>query len=145
MDVNAVIEGVGGGEKGSGEEMDGKEGTDAAKKMFISAALEIEPFKTRYLKHPSFTRYSSYGHNKGATREGEGRGGGDGVMEIKRGRTRQKTLKDSTSERGSSIQLQLFMMIVGMILITPFSLSACKKARRNQHTHTQRLIKSPSL
>lgn len=39
----------------------------------ICNSLEIEPFKIRYSKHPSFTRYSSCGHNKGETEKGRKR------------------------------------------------------------------------
>lgn len=77
-------------------------GTDAAKKRCsICSSLEIEPFKIRYLKNPSFTRYSSYGHNTGEMVRGgkERRRQSDRDKEIESGR--EKTLKDSTSKRGS--------------------------------------------
>lgn len=56
----------------------------------ICASLEVEPFKIRYLKHPSFTCHSSYGQK-----------GGNRVIEITRLRAKEKTLKDSTSKKGS--------------------------------------------
>lgn len=38
-------------------------GIDAKKeRRSICTSVEIEPFKIRYLMHPSFTHYSSYGH-----------------------------------------------------------------------------------
>ncbi len=41
-------------------------GTDVEKKRCsVCTSLEIEPFKIRCLKNPSFTCYSSYGHNTG--------------------------------------------------------------------------------
>lgn len=49
-------------------------GTDVEKKRCsICTSLEKEPFKIRYLKHPSFTRNSSYGHNEGEIERGRKR------------------------------------------------------------------------
>lgn len=71
-------------------------GTDVEdKRCSICTSLEMEPFKIRHLKRPSFTRYSSYGHNKRRRKKG----GGHMVMEMKR--SREKTPKNSTSIRGS--------------------------------------------
>lgn len=39
----------------------------------ICTSLKIKPLKIRHSKHPSFTHYSSYGHNKGEM--GRGRRG----------------------------------------------------------------------
>lgn len=43
---------------------DAAERTEERKTSSICTSLEIEPFKIRYSKHPSFARYSSCGHNK---------------------------------------------------------------------------------
>lgn len=53
------------GERDGGVE-EGIGGTDAVggKISSICTSLEIEPFKIRYSKHPSFACYSSCRHNK---------------------------------------------------------------------------------
>lgn len=56
------------------------------KRCSICSSLEMEPFRIRHLKRPSFTRYSSYGHNK-RRRE---KGGGHMVMEMKRSSEREE-------------------------------------------------------
>lgn len=73
---------------------DAAERTEERKTSSICTSLEIEPFKIRYSKHPSFARYSSCGHNKpgkgGGMRVGgrEGSGGGR-QSEIKNERERE--------------------------------------------------------
>lgn len=49
----------------------------------FATSLEIEPFKIRYLKHLSFTCYSSSRHNKGEIERGrEGRDGVIGTLRL---------------------------------------------------------------
>lgn len=76
MDVNIVIQRLDNGEEEKrgrrGERQTG--GTDAEKKRSsICNSFETEPFKIRYLKHPSFTRYSSCRHNEGEMARGRKR------------------------------------------------------------------------
>lgn len=58
----------------------------------ICTSLEIQPFKIRYSKHPSFTHYSIIWAQQRRNTEGEDERGGDG--EIKRVRERTQQVKE---------------------------------------------------
>lgn len=95
--VNIVTQMVWDGEKEGWRKETG--GTDAAerKTSSICTSLEIEPFKIRYSKHPSFAHYSSCGHNKAE----EGRVGERGMEEGKR-RGGQSEIKNERETRKNS-------------------------------------------
>ncbi len=89
MDVNIRldIQSVGKRERDKNKERDKQKEQIQRMRCSIYTSLEIGPFKIRYLKHPSFTRYSLYRQNKGGM-ERRRRSGRDKAIESERKETK---------------------------------------------------------